>query len=76
MVNKLKATDAFQAFNTAMTTTLVLTLLNVNDAFTIQTYVSHVEIEVVLMQHGHPVAFISKSLSKWQHRLLVYRNNF
>ncbi|XP_074271624.1 uncharacterized protein LOC141595557 [Silene latifolia] len=63
---------AFQALKTALTSAPVLALPDFNKLFVVETDASNNGIGAVLMQEGHPLAFISKTLSpKWQ-KLSVY----
>ena len=50
----------------------ILALPNYSQEFIIETDASNTGIRVVLMQKGHPLAYISKTLSLWHQRLLVY----
>ena len=58
-----KAGDAFSKLKHAMTTTLVLALLDFTKTFVIENDASSVGIGAVLMQEGQPLAFTSKVLS-------------
>lgn len=51
----------------------VLTLPNFQEEFVMETYASWVSIGVVLMQQGHPIAYISKTLAPKHHNLLAYK---
>jgi hypothetical protein len=67
--------DAISAFNNlkqAMTQPPVLSLPNLNKTFVVETDASGSGIGVVLMQEGHPISFISKSLGPQQQALSTY----
>ena len=57
-----------------MITPPVLGLPNFSEDFIIETDASGIGIGVVLMQKGHPLAFISKALSPKHQSLSVYKN--
>lgn len=50
----------------------VLSLPDMTETFVIETDASNIGIGVVLMQQGHPVAFVSKGLSMRQQFLSAY----
>jgi hypothetical protein len=50
----------------------VLTLADLDKEFIVETDVNNRGIEVVLMQEGHPIAFISKSFGPKQQTLSTY----
>lgn len=54
------AQSAFDNLKQALTTTLVLSLPNFSASFVGETDISGSDMGVVLMQHGHPIAFFSK----------------
>jgi hypothetical protein len=56
--------QAFQTFNMAMCTTLVLALLDFTKTFVLECDASWKGIGVVLMQKGQPLAFTNKQLSE------------
>lgn len=65
------ASTAFQELKEAMTTTHVLVLPNFNLEFIIETDACGIGIGEKLMQEGHPLAFMSKSLSSRHQQLSV-----
>lgn len=67
-----KVEEVFQQLKRALTTTPVLTLLDLKKPFTIETDASQSGIEAVLMQDHYPVAFISKMLSPKNHMMSIY----
>lgn len=67
-----EANLAFNALKTAMTHPPVLALPDYNAHFVIEIDASSQGIGAVLMQHGHPVAFISKALSPRNALLSTY----
>ena len=67
-----EATDAFQTLKMTMITPPVLALPNFSEDFIIETDASGIGIGAVLMQKGHPLAFISKALSPKHQSLSVY----
>lgn len=58
----LEATTAFEQLRQAIITPLVLALLDFQKPFVIETDAFGVGIMVVLMQGGHPIAYISRAL--------------
>lgn len=66
------ATEAFEALKRVMTTPPVLALRNFNDQFVIEIDASGVGIGAVLMQHGHPIAYLSNALADRNLRLCAY----
>ena len=67
-----EAESAFVALQEAMTAAPVLTLPNFSQTFVIETDASSKGIGAVLMQQGHPIAFISKALSEKHQKLSTY----
>lgn len=67
-----KAEEAFITLKKALTSALVLALPNYELPFIIETDASGNGIGTVLMQQGHPLAYISKVLSPHHQSLLVY----
>jgi len=50
-----------------MTTALILLLPNFQEQFIIETNTLEFDIGIILMQQGHPIAYIGKSLThKWR----------
>ena len=67
-----KVTRAFNQLKELMTNALVLALLDLNKLFMVETDASLLGVGAVLMQEGHPIAFISKSLRPKQQTMFVY----
>jgi hypothetical protein len=67
-----KAAQTFTLLKSLMTSAPVLALPDFNKLFVVETDASKAGIGVVLMQEGHPIAFISKSLGPKQQSLSVY----
>lgn len=65
-------TAAFQAIKNALVTTPVLALPNFQKPFVIETDASDYGIGAVLMQDGHPLAFLSKALGPIMRGLSTY----
>lgn len=63
---------AFQQLKHAMTTTPVLALPNFQQTFILETDASNTGIGAVLLQGGHPVAYLSKALSPRNQTLSAY----
>ena len=55
-----------------MTTPLVLSLLALDKLFVVETDAFMVGIGVVLIQDGHPIAYIRKSLGPKQQAMSIY----
>ena len=68
----LEATKAFQALKETMISPLVLALPDFSEEFIVKTDVLGIGIGVVLMQKGHSIAFINKTLSPKHQALSVY----
>ena len=58
------------------TTTPVLALQNFAEQFIIETDASDIGIGTVLMQHGQPVAYLSKALAQQHKSLSIYEKEF
>jgi len=69
---KEDATRAFRNLKQAMTQPPVLSLPDLNKSFMVETDASGSGIGAVLMQEGHPISFISKSLGPQQQALSTY----
>ena len=69
-----EAEEAFQKLKEVMTSPPVLTLPDYSKEFVIETNVCNTGIGAVLMQEGHPIAYISKALSPRHQGLSVYEN--
>ncbi|XP_074298516.1 putative mitochondrial protein AtMg00860 [Silene latifolia] len=69
------AQEAFVALKIALTTASVLAVPDFSHPFTVETDASNEGIGAVLMQSGHPLAYISRTLGpKWM-KLSVYERN-
>nr|GFA03683.1 retrotransposon-related protein [Tanacetum cinerariifolium] len=66
---------AFETLKSAMSQALVLALPGFNKPFTVETDASGIGIGVVLQQGGHPIAYLSKSLSPKHQALSTYENS-
>lgn len=71
-----EATIAFEALKLAMTTTPVLQLPNFEKPFIVETNASYHGIGAVLMQGGHPLAYLSKALGPKSVGLSIYEKEF
>ena len=71
-----EAQQAFDQLKQAMTTTPVLALPNFTEPFVVETDRSDVGIGAVLMQHGQPVAYLSKAVAKHHKQLSIYEKEF
>jgi hypothetical protein len=67
-----EAAQTFTLLKSLMTSAPVLALPDFNKLFVVETDASKAGIGAVLMQEGHPIAFISKSLGPKQQSLSVY----
>ncbi|XP_009780569.1 uncharacterized protein [Nicotiana sylvestris] len=66
------AKATFQQLKESLTTAPVLALPNFSLVSVVETDACNVGIGAVLMQKGHPIAFLSKGLTKRHHSLFVY----
>jgi hypothetical protein len=71
-----QAQIAFHNLKTAMTTTPVLALPDFQAQFTVETDACADGIGAVLMQHGRPVAYLSKALGSKHQQLSIYEKEF
>jgi hypothetical protein len=67
-----KINEAFQALKATQISTLVLALQNFNEPFVIETDACDYGIGAVLIQKGHPIAFLSKALGPKNKGLSTY----
>jgi len=67
-----EATHAFNHLKVLMTSAPVLALPDFTKAFVVETDASSTGIGAILLQEGHPIAFISKSLGAKQQTLSIY----
>lgn len=51
-------------------------LLDFSQPFVLETDASGTRVGAVLMQHGHPLAFMSKALSPWLQGLSMYEKEY
>jgi hypothetical protein len=70
------AQSAFEALKHAMTQTPVLKLPNFDEQFTVETDACADGVGAVLMQHGQPVAYLSKALGIKHKELSIYEKEF
>lgn len=70
------ATAAFHQLKEAMTTAPVLALPDFSQPFTVETDACDTGIGAVLMQQGHPIAFLSRALGVNNRKLSVYEKEF
>lgn len=70
-----KTEEAFQTLKKALISAPVLALPNFNDTFEIETDACDYGVGVVLMQKGHPIAFLSKALGPKNRGLSTYEKD-
>jgi hypothetical protein len=70
-----EATTAFQQLKVAMLSTPVLAVPNFNLPFTVETDACDTGV-AVLMQQGHPIAYMSKALGILARKLSIYEKEF
>lgn len=68
--------EAFQALKAALCQSPVLALSDFSKQFTIETDASDAGVGAVLMQDGHPLAFLSKALGPKSRGLSMYEKEF
>lgn len=68
--------SAFQALKLALSTAPVLALPDFELPFHVETDASGTGVGAVLQQNGHPLAFISKSLSPRNQNLSTYEKEY
>jgi hypothetical protein len=68
--------QSFSALKIALTSALVLALPDFSKPFVIETDASGMGVGAVLMQQGHPLAFLSKSLSPRLQGLSTYEKEY
>jgi hypothetical protein len=66
------AITTFEQLKNAITTTSVLVLLGFTIPFEVETDACDVGVGVVLMQRGHPVAYLSRTLGEANKKLSIY----
>jgi hypothetical protein len=71
-----QAAAAFQLLKEAMVSTPVLALPDFTKPFVIETDACDSGVGAVLMQHGHPIAYMSKALGVMNRKLSVYEKEF
>lgn len=67
---------AFLALKSALMSAPVLVLLDFTQPFQVQTDASDHGVGVVLLQQGHPLAFVSKALGPHRRGLLAYEKEY
>jgi hypothetical protein len=67
-----EAESAFKTLKSAMCSAPMLSLPNFAEPFEIETDACDTGVGVVLSQHGHPIAFLSKALSRANQKLSTY----
>ncbi|XP_031482870.1 uncharacterized protein LOC116252624 [Nymphaea colorata] len=67
-----KARAAFESLKHALMTAPVLTLLDLNKTFTVETDACDVGVGAMLGQDGHPIAYMSKALTKMARKTFGY----
>ena len=67
-----EATTAFTLLKELMTTPPVLSLPDLDKLFVVETDVSMVGVGAILMQKGHPIAYINKALGLKQQVMSIY----
>ncbi|GJW51736.1 retrotransposon-related protein [Tanacetum coccineum] len=72
----VEAETAFKTLKEAMISTPVLSLPNFNKEFVVETDACDVGIGAVLLQDGHPIAYMSKALSPKHQALSTYEKEF
>lgn len=70
------AQQAFDDIKAAMTRTPVLALPDFRQSFSVETDACQQGIGAVLMQHGQPVAYLSKALGEKHKHLSIYEKEF
>jgi hypothetical protein len=71
-----EATTTFNQLKKAMVSTPVLALPDFNLPFTVETDACDTGVGAVLMQRGHPIAYMSKALGLLNRKLSVYEKEF
>lgn len=70
------AQSAFDTVKITMIKTPVLALPNFQETFTVETYACQDGIGAVLIQHGQPIAYLSKALGEKHKSLSIYEKEF
>ena len=71
-----QATQAFLALKQAMAQAPVLALPNFSEPFTVETDACDTGVGAVLMQKGHPIAYMSKALGILNCKMSIYEKEF